>query len=188
MTLKIYTKGARVLRVEVIVHNTKAYRWGRSLPCFGEIVTRLRGILERFLNAVGCLGACFVADDTLENLPLPAQVGQTKVGGIDFNKPRMRQLAEAVLALSTSPTSPAGFTASDLAQKVCKPSPRCWSSVKKSSDPYSPPANGPSRSPNRIIRHKSITITNISGPACETCLRPWGWPHKDRQSFFRLFK
>jgi hypothetical protein len=118
MTLKIYTKGARVLRVEVIVHNTKAYRWGRSLPCFGEIVTRLRGILERFLNAVGCLGACFVADDTLENLPLPALVGQTKVGGIDFNKPRMRQVAEALLA--SSPTSPARFTASDLAQKVRK--------------------------------------------------------------------
>jgi hypothetical protein len=51
MTLKIYTKGARVLRVAVIVHNTKEYRWGRSLPCFGETVTRLRGILERFLNA-----------------------------------------------------------------------------------------------------------------------------------------
>src|SRR5271168_133914 len=31
MTLKIYTKGARVLRVEVIVHHTRAYRWGRSL-------------------------------------------------------------------------------------------------------------------------------------------------------------
>jgi hypothetical protein len=31
MTLKIYTKGERVLRVEVIVHNTRDYRWGRSL-------------------------------------------------------------------------------------------------------------------------------------------------------------
>ena len=115
MTLKIYTKGERVLRVEVIVHNTKAYGWGRSLPCFGEIVARLRAILERFLNAVGCLDACFVADETLENLPLPTQVGQTKVGGIDFNKSRMRRVAEAVLALSTAPT---GFTASELAQKV----------------------------------------------------------------------
>jgi hypothetical protein len=95
-------------------------RWGRSLPCFGEIVTRWRGIRERFLHAGGCLGACFVSDDTLENRPLPAQVGQTKVGGIDFTKPGMRQLAEAILALSTSPTSPAGFTASDLAQKVRK--------------------------------------------------------------------
>ena len=115
MTLKIYTKGERVLRTEVIVHNTKAYRWGRSLPCFGDIVVRLRDILERFLNAVGCLDACFVDDDTLENLPLPTKVGQTKVGGIDFNKPRMRRVAEAVLALSTAPT---GFTASEMAQKV----------------------------------------------------------------------
>ena len=32
----------------------------------------------------------------------------------------MREVAEAVMALSTSPTSPAGFTASDLAQKVRK--------------------------------------------------------------------
>jgi hypothetical protein len=115
MTLKIYTKGERVLRIEVIVHNTKEYRWGRSLPCFGDIVVRLRDILERFLNAVGCLDACFVADETLENLPLPTKVGQTKVGGIDFNKARMRRVAEAVLALSTAPT---GFTASELAQKV----------------------------------------------------------------------
>jgi len=115
MTLKIYTKGACVLRVEVIVHNTKEYRWGRSLPCFGEIVSRLRDILERFLNAIGCLDACFVADETLENLPLPTKVGQTKVGGIDFNKSRMRRVADAVLALSTAPT---GFTASELAQKV----------------------------------------------------------------------
>src|ERR1022692_2794916 len=59
----------------------------RSLTCFPEIVLRLRGILERFLNAVGCLDACFVSDDTLENLSQPAQVGQIKVGGIDLNNP-----------------------------------------------------------------------------------------------------
>jgi hypothetical protein len=61
------------------------------------------------------MDACFVSDDTLENLPQPVQVGQTRVGGIDLNQPRMRRVAEAVLALSTSPT---GFTASDLTQKV----------------------------------------------------------------------
>ncbi len=115
MTLKIYTKGERVLRIEVIVHNTRAYCWGRSLPCFPEIVIRLRTILERFLHAVGCMDACFVSDDTLENLPPPVQVGQTRVGGIDLNKPRLRRVAAAVLALSTSPV---GFTASNLARKV----------------------------------------------------------------------
>jgi hypothetical protein len=115
MTLKIYTKGERVLRIEVIVHNTREYRWGRSLPCFPEIVARLRSILERFLDAVGCMDACFVSDETLENLPQPAQVGRTRVGGIDLNQPRMRRVAEAVLALSTAPD---GFTASHLARKV----------------------------------------------------------------------
>jgi hypothetical protein len=115
MTLKIYSKGERVLRIEVILHNAKAYRWGHSLPCFPEIVVRLKGILERFLNAAGCINACFVSDETLENLPQPAQIGQTKVGGIDLNKPRMRRVAEAVLALSAAPT---GFTSSDLALQV----------------------------------------------------------------------
>jgi len=78
-------------------------------------VIRLRDILERFLNALGCLDAPLVADETLENLPLPSRVGQSKVGGIDFNKPRMRWVAEAVLALSTAPN---GFTASELAAQV----------------------------------------------------------------------
>ena len=73
MTLKIYTKGERVLRIEVIVHNTKEYRWGRSLPSFPDIVLRLRGILERFLNAVGCMNACFVSDHLLEQLPEPTR-------------------------------------------------------------------------------------------------------------------
>jgi hypothetical protein len=115
MTLKIYTKGECVLRIEVVMHNTREYRWGRSLPCFPGLVTRLKGILERFLNTVGCMNACFVSDETLEKLPQPAQIGQTRVGGIDLNKPRMRRIVAAVLALSASP---AGFTASDLVRQV----------------------------------------------------------------------
>lgn len=115
MTLKIYTKGQRVLRIGVILHHAKAYRWGRSLPCFAEIVLRLQAILERFLNAVGCIEGCLVADETLEQLPQPATVGQTQVGGIDLNQTTMRRVAQAVLALSTAPT---GFTASELAGKV----------------------------------------------------------------------
>jgi hypothetical protein len=115
MTLKIYSKGERVLRIEVILHNAKAYRWGHSLPCFPEIVVRLKGILERFLNAVGCINSCFVSDEVLETLPQPAQIGRTRVGGLDLNKSRMRRVAEAVLALSAAP---AGFTSSDLASQV----------------------------------------------------------------------
>ena len=42
-------------------------------------------------------------------------MGRTKVGGIDFNKARMRCVAEAVLALAPLP---GGFTASELACQV----------------------------------------------------------------------
>ena len=115
LTLKIYTKGERVLRIEAITHNSQELGCGRSLEKFPAIVSRLKSILERFLDALSCVDQCFIADGTLEQLPAPSQVGKTKVGGIDFNKPRMRWVAEAVLALSPSPE---GFTASELAHQV----------------------------------------------------------------------
>ena len=115
LTLKIYTKGERVLRIEAIAHNTQELDCGRSLEKFPEIVLRLKAMLERFLEALSCIDQCFIADDMLERLPAASQVGKTKVGGIDLNKPRMRLVAEAVIALSASPR---GFTASELAARV----------------------------------------------------------------------
>ncbi len=115
LTLKIYTKGERVLRIEAIVHNTQELDCGRSLEKFPRIVCELRGILERFMEALSCIDQCFIGDHTLEELPAPCWVGKTKVGGIDFNKPRLRCLADAVLALSSSP---GGFTASEVAEAV----------------------------------------------------------------------
>src|ERR1700730_9626258 len=112
LTLKIYTKGERVLRIE---DNSQELGCGRSLEKFPAIVSRLKSILERFMDALSCVDQCFIADGTLEQLPAPSQVGKTKVGGIDFNKPRMRWVAEAVLALSPPPE---GFTASELAHQV----------------------------------------------------------------------
>jgi transposase len=58
---------------------------------------------------------CFIADDTLERLPVASRVGKTLVGGIDLNKARMRQVVEALIALSPLPN---GFTASDIAARV----------------------------------------------------------------------
>jgi hypothetical protein len=83
------------------------------LPNFGKIVQFLRGMLVRFLNVLHFIDVCFIADDTLEKLPTASRVGKTKVGGVDFNRPRMRAVAHAVTALATSPE---GFTASQLAQ------------------------------------------------------------------------
>ena len=86
LTLKIYTKGERVLRIEAIAHNTQELDCGRSLEKFPEIVSRLKGMLERFLDALSCIDQCFIADEMLEHLPAASQVGKTKVGGIDLNK------------------------------------------------------------------------------------------------------
>ena len=52
----------------------------------------------------------------LEQLPTASRVGKTIVGGIDLNKTRMRAVLEALIALSASPN---GFTASQVAARVC---------------------------------------------------------------------
>ena len=80
-----------------------------------SLVAALKGILKRFMEALSCIDQCFIADDLLERLPAATQVGKTKVGGIDLNKPRMRLVVQAVIALSASPD---GFTASELADRV----------------------------------------------------------------------
>ena len=115
LTRKIYSKGERVLRIEVIVNNTKELRGGRSLEQFPKIVSLLKEILERFLNVLYCVDACFIGEDTLEQLPSPSVVGATRVGGVNIEQARMRKVVEAVVALSTSPT---GFSASELAAQV----------------------------------------------------------------------
>ena len=115
LTLKIYTKGERVLRIEAMAHNTQALGARRALTEFPRIVSELTAVLERFLEALSCIDQCFIGGEMLDTLPLPSQVGGTTVSGIDLNKPRMRWVAEAVLALATSPR---GFTASDVTRQV----------------------------------------------------------------------
>lgn len=114
LTLKIYTKGERVLRMEAMAHNTQALG-RRALAEFPPLVAELKAILERFVDALACIDRCFIGGEILDALPLPSQVGHTKVGGIDLNKPRMRWVADAVLALAIMPR---GFTASDMAGQV----------------------------------------------------------------------
>jgi hypothetical protein len=115
LTLKAYTKGECALRFEAIVHNTKELRCGRLLERFPKIVTRLKQILERFLGNLYCMDAAFVGDNTLDELSKPSQVGRTRVGGIDINKPRTRTVLSAALALAFSPD---GFTVRQFATTV----------------------------------------------------------------------
>jgi hypothetical protein len=115
LTLKGYTKGEHVLRLEAVVHNTRQLGCGRAIERFPEIVTRLQGMAERFCTTLDCVDTCFLPDGTLDALPLPSRIGATRVGGIDLNKPRIRAALAAVLALSAAP---GGFTVADLAAKV----------------------------------------------------------------------
>jgi hypothetical protein len=117
LTVKLYTKGERVLRSEAIVHNTKALHCGRSLPKFPQIVTELADILQRFLDALDCVDSAFIADDTFDQLAQPGCVGQTRVAGVNLDNPRMRAVIEAVLALAAAPK---GFLVAAVAAKVCE--------------------------------------------------------------------
>jgi len=115
LTLKAYTKGERVLRFEAVVHNTRDLGCGRMVERFPEIVGRLTAMLERFLTTLDCVDVAFISDQSLDQLPVPSQVGKTRVGGVDMNKPRTRTALAAVLALASSPT---GFTVTDLTTKA----------------------------------------------------------------------
>jgi hypothetical protein len=128
LTLKIYSKGERVLRIEAVAHNTRELNCGRSLEKFPEVVSRLRSMLERFANALSCIDQSFIADELLEQLPTASSVGKTIVGGIDLNKARIRAVLEALIALSASPN---GFTALQVAVRVC-------SRTKQSPSQYGP--------------------------------------------------
>src|ERR1039457_3288246 len=111
LSLKVYSKGENILRIEVMVHNASETPFRRSLVDFPKIVGWMKGVLERFLDALHCIEVCFISDDMLEKLPEPSMVGKTRVGGIDLNRSRMRLVLRAMVALSTSPT---GFTARDV--------------------------------------------------------------------------
>ena len=115
LTLKVYSKGERLLRFEVIVHNTKNLPVKRSLDHFAGLIAYLRPILDRFLNTLQAIDAAFISDDLLDRLPTRTQLGQTTIAGIHLDQPRMRAVLQAVLALAPTPN---GFAASDLAAKV----------------------------------------------------------------------
>ena len=75
----------------------------------------LAGMVDRFTSMLDCVDVAFLPDGILDQLPTPSQIGATRVGGVDVNKPRARAALAAVLALAVAP---GGFTVADLAAKV----------------------------------------------------------------------
>lgn len=115
LALKIYDKGARVLRIEVIVHNAKELRCGKVLDKLPTLLARMKDMLGRFLDTVQAAHVSFLGTAAFEDLPEPTIRGTRRLAGIDLNKARNRHVADAVIELSTSPN---GFTVAQLAQTV----------------------------------------------------------------------
>jgi hypothetical protein len=115
LTLKMYTKGERVLRCEVIVHNVRKLKEGNSLARWLPVVTHLNDVLHRFLEVVQCADSATLDDGTYESLPEPSAVGAARVAGINLASARMAAVMESVVALSTQP---GGFSSGDLAIQV----------------------------------------------------------------------
>jgi hypothetical protein len=117
LQLKAYTKGEHVLRFEATCHNAKELRCRRGLDNFGEIITRLAGMADRFATTLDCADISFLPDGLLDELPLPSRIGAVRAGGVDLNKPRARAALAAALALATAPH---GFTVAEFAARVCQ--------------------------------------------------------------------
>ena len=114
--LKAYTKGEHVLRIEATCHNAAELGCGRVLD---DSPTSSPG------SPLWPAGSATTLDSTsvgflsrrpsLDELPRPAQLGPTRVGGIDLDSPRTRAALAAVAALAPAPK---GFTVAELAAKV----------------------------------------------------------------------
>jgi hypothetical protein len=115
LTVKMYSKGERVLRIEAIVHNTAELRCKKSIENFPGIVDMLAAIVQDFLCKLKCVDVSFIDAQTIESWPRKGVVGKTKTAGIDVNRQRQRAVMQALIALSINPL---GITVKALAEKV----------------------------------------------------------------------
>src|SRR6516225_216253 len=115
LTLKIYDKGGRVLRIEVVAHNVKDLRSGKVLDKLPDLLKRMRDMLVRFLGTIQAAHVSFLDEGAFEGLSEPTTRGTRRLAGIDLNKARNRLVVDAVVALSTRPN---GFTVAQLAETV----------------------------------------------------------------------
>ena len=115
LTLKMYDKGDRVLRVEIIVNNIAELRCGKGLEKLPGMLKRLEGMVVAFLGVVQAAHLSFVDGQQLDALAAPSVRGARRTAGVDLQKPRMRAVAEAVIAVAAKPES---FSAADLAERV----------------------------------------------------------------------
>jgi hypothetical protein len=115
LTVKMYSKGERVLRIEAIAHNTADLRKGRSIQRFTEIIQKLASIVDSFLDKVHCVDVPTIHDLAPDEWYKPGTINGHRVSGVDVNKPRTRAFMQALTALSISPKA---LSAATVAAKV----------------------------------------------------------------------
>ena len=115
LTVKLYDKGERTLRAEVVVHNTKDLKCHRALESITEIIEKLETIMNSFLNNLDYAHAATIDDGTFEEITRPTQTGEGRLAGIDFTKQRTNLVAKALLCLSMKP---GGFTCREFAEQL----------------------------------------------------------------------
>jgi hypothetical protein len=115
LSVKMYDKGARVLRVEAIAHNTKGLRCGRSIEKLPMVLSKLQQMTIDFLNILTAAHKSFLPDDALDRLIVPTHRGNRRLAGVDLQNPRMCKVCDAPLALSPNQS---GFTTQELTDKV----------------------------------------------------------------------
>lgn len=111
ITLKLYDKGERVLRAEVVVHNAKELKCKRSVSNFGEIVSKLSIIMNSFMDNLCYTHVSLLKDGSFKQLTNPSKRGEQRLAGVDINKNRTIAIMECVLALAIKPN---GYTAKDI--------------------------------------------------------------------------
>ncbi len=115
LTLKMYDKGGRVLRIEAIAHNVKDLRCGKGLEKLSVMLAKLQRMVIDFLNVLCAAHLSFLGGEVLDTLPQPMKRGSRRLAGVDLQNPRMRAVSEATVALAPKPD---GFTVRELAEKT----------------------------------------------------------------------
>lgn len=115
LTLKLYDKGERTLRAEVVVHNTKDLKCKRGLDQFEIIRKKLGAMMVTFLSNLLYVHTAFIEPDALQRLTQGKRRKGQVISGINPFKQRDIRIMHAVMAVGFKPE---GFSSSDVAQKL----------------------------------------------------------------------
>lgn len=117
LTLKLYDKGERTLRAEVVVHNTKDLKCKRGLDQFSIIHKKLKSMMLSFLNNLFYAHVSTIEANALQKLISSQKWGKQKISGINPFKKTDVCVMHAVMAVCFKPF---GFSTGDVVQKLKK--------------------------------------------------------------------